>query len=76
LKLVEVTDSANLPELINLEVAVAPGKVVRLDQVGTPAGIGTAQGVLGLKTVQLEGRSPTAAAEFLKGYPQFIGSQL
>ncbi len=71
LKLLEVTDSPNLPE-----VDVAPGKVVRLDAPGVPAGIGTAQGVLGLKRVQLEGRSPTAAAEFLKGYPQFIGAQL
>ena len=71
LKLLEVTDSPNLPE-----VDAAPGRVVRLDQVGAPAGIGTAQGVLGLKRVQLEGRSPTAAAEFLKGYPQFIGAQL
>ncbi len=71
LKLLEVTDSPNLPE-----VDAAPGRVVRLDQVGAPAGIGTAQGVLGLKRVQLEGRSPTAADEFLKGYPQFIGAQL
>ena len=71
LKLLEVTDSPNLPE-----IDAAPGRVVRLDQVGAPAGIGTAQGVLGLKRVQLEGRSPTAAAEFLKGYPQFIGAQL
>ncbi len=71
LKLLEVADSPNLPE-----IDAAPGRVVRLDQVGAPAGIGTAQGVLGLKRVQLEGRSPTAAAEFLKGYPQFIGAQL
>ncbi len=71
LKLLEVTDSPNLPEL-----DFAPGKVVRLDQAGAPAGIGTAQGVLGLKRVQLEGRSPTAADEFLKGYPKFIGAQL
>ena len=76
LKLLEVTDSANLPEFNTPEVDVAPGKVVRLDQASTPAGIGTAHGVLGLKRVQLEGRSPTAAAEFLKGYPQFIGVQL
>ncbi len=71
LKLLEVTDSTNLPE-----VDLAPGRVVRLDQAGAPAGIGTADGVLGLKGVQLEGRSPTGAGEFLKGYPQFIGAQL
>ena len=71
LKLLEVADSPNFPE-----VDVAPGKVVRLDAAVMPVGIGTAQGVLGLKTVQLEGRSPTGAADFLKGYPQFIGAQL
>ncbi|MCH7621002.1 MAG: methionyl-tRNA formyltransferase [Chloroflexi bacterium] len=76
LKLLEVTDSLNFPELNLPGVNVAPGRVVRLDVAGVPAGIGTAHGVLGLKKVQLEGRSPTAVAEFLKGYPQFIGAQL
>ena len=71
LKLLEVTDSPDFPE-----DNVAPGRVVHLDATGVPAGIGTAHGVLGLKRVQLEGRSPTAVAEFLKGYPQFIGAQL
>ncbi len=71
LKLLEVTDLSDLPE-----VQVAPGRVVCLDAAGVPAGIGTAQGMLGLKRVQLEGRSPTGAADFLKGYPQFIGAQL
>ena len=76
LKLLEVTDSRNFPEVSAPEVNVAPGRVVPLDVAGVPVGIGTAQGVLGLKRVQLEGRSPTGAADFLKGYPQFIGAQL
>ena len=79
LKLLEVTDPPDSPEVKKTEVTevnIAPGRVVRLDAAGVPAGIGTAQGVLGLKRVQLEGRSPIAAAEFLKGYPQFIGAQL
>ncbi len=76
LKLLEVTDLPNSPEFNLSEVDVAPGRVVRLDADSVTVGIGTAHGVLGLKRVQLEGRSPTAAAEFLKGYPQFIGAQL
>jgi hypothetical protein len=32
--------------------------------------------VLGLKNVQLEGRRANSAGEFLRGYPQFIGSKL
>jgi methionyl-tRNA formyltransferase len=52
------------------------GLVVPLPGAGTPVGIVTAEGVLGLNTVQLEGRRPVSAAEFLRGYPQFVGSQL
>ena len=71
LKLVEVTDPSKSPG-----IEVPPGKVVGLDSPEVPVGVGTVDGVLGIKTVQLEGRSPTAAAEFLKGYPQFLGAQL
>jgi methionyl-tRNA formyltransferase len=53
-----------------------PGLVVALTLPEAPAGIATAGGVLGLKTLQLEGRRPVTAAEFLRGYPQFIGAQL
>ena len=68
-----------------LEVAVSPspagveappGRVVPLSMADTPVGVVTAAGVLGLKTIQLEGRLPQPAAEFLRGHPQFIGSQL
>ena len=71
LKLLEVTGLPDVPG-----VDVAPGKVGCLDVAGVPVGIGTAHGVLGLNRIQLEGRSPAAAADFLKGYPQFIGAQL
>ena len=53
-----------------------PGLVQGLALEDAPVGIGTTQGILALKTVQLEGRRPTSAAEFLRGYPGFIGSQL
>lgn len=55
---------------------VVPGTVVQLPQDETPAGIVTSDGVLGIKTLQLEGRRPSTAGEFLRGFPQFVGSQL
>lgn len=56
--------------------AAAPGRVVALPLPETPAAIGTGQGLLALQRVQLEGRRPASAADFLRGYPDFIGSQL
>ncbi len=55
---------------------VAPGVVVALDEGETPIGVGAVDGVLGLKSLQLEGRRAVSAAEFLRGYPQFVGAQL
>lgn len=52
------------------------GLVLPLEPCSVPVGIKTADGVLGLKMLQLEGRRPVAAEEFLRGYPQFIGSML
>ena len=52
------------------------GQVVPLAIPGVPAGIGTAEGVLGLKTLQLEGRRVVPAEEFLRGHPGFLGTQL
>jgi methionyl-tRNA formyltransferase len=53
-----------------------PGLVIPLAREDTPVGIVTAEGVLGLKTLQLEGRRAAGAREFLRGYPQFAGSKL
>jgi methionyl-tRNA formyltransferase len=54
----------------------APGLVVPLPLRDTPVGVGTGQGILGLKLVQLEGRRAVTAGEFLRGYPEFLYSQL
>ena len=56
--------------------AAAPGRVVALPLSETPAAIGTSRGLLALKEVQLAGRRPARIADFLRGYPDFIGSQL
>ena len=57
-------------------VSEEPGLVQRLDHEDSPVGIGTARGILGVKTIQLEGRRAASAEEFLNGYPAFIGSRL
>ena len=62
----------NRPDLTGAD----PGLVVSLPSEETPAGIITADGILGLKSVQLEGRRATSIAEFLRGYPAFISSRL
>ena len=62
----------NRPDLAGAD----PGLVVSLPSEEIPAGIITADGILGLKSVQLEGRRATSIAEFLRGYPTFISSRL
>ena len=71
LKLLDVAALPGSPSL-NRE----PGLVVPLFLEETPVGIVTADGVLGLKRLQLEGRRANSASEFLRGYPHFIGSKL
>ena len=53
-----------------------PGLVVPLSVEQVPVGVGTGLGILGFKAVQLEGRRPVTAGEFLRGYPGFLGSRL
>ena len=53
-----------------------PGQVVPLALAQVPVGIVTAQGILGLKILQLEGRRAVPAGEFLKGHSQFLGARL
>ena len=71
LKLLDVTA---LPKTAGGEYQ--PGRVVPLEPGPAPVGVMTPDGVLGLKRLQLEGRRPTTAGEFLRGYPQFLGAQL
>ena len=53
-----------------------PGSIVVLPYEETPVAIKTGDGLLGLQSVQLEGRRPATARDFLQGYPSFIGSRL
>ena len=56
-------------------VALTPGQVTG-GATGNDILVSTGEGSLALKRVQLEGRRPVAAEEFLRGYPDFIGSVL
>ena len=68
LKLVEVS------ALPNESGGGQPGLVVETG--GAAAAVVTADGLLGLKTVQLEGRGAVAVDAFLRGAPRFIGARL
>ena len=52
------------------------GMVVATGDSAAPAAVVTAQGLLGLNTIQLEGRRAVAVGDFLQGAPGFIGSRL
>ncbi|MDA1128362.1 MAG: methionyl-tRNA formyltransferase [Chloroflexi bacterium] len=67
-----------------VEVAVLPagassgemGQVVDTDDPAAPAAVVTGDRLLGLKTVQLEGKRAVAVSDFLRGAPGFIGARL
>ncbi len=72
-KLLKILEAVALPE----EGDLSPGKVIALAP-GQPAvvGVETGDGILGLLRVQLEGKRPLTAAEFLLGQRTFVGSTL
>ena len=72
-KTLKLLDVASLP---TTAAAATPGEVVRLESRDTPVGVGTTDGILGLKLLQMEGRRALRIEEFLTGYPQFVGAQL
>ena len=76
LRLTEVV-AIDGPGSAGLGGSPAPGEVIAVsdDDAGVSVGVGTVDGVLGLKTVQLEGRRAVSADEFLRGYPDFVGSR-
>ena len=51
-----------------------PGTVV--SDPGSGIGVATGDGVLALSSLQLEGKRAVSAREFLRGYPEFVGSTL
>ena len=65
-----------------VEVSVLPhksggGEIGVVVKTGEPAAaVVTSHGLLGLKTIQLEGRRAVAVSDFLRGAPGFIGARL
>lgn len=58
------------------ESAPEIGQVVALKDGETALGINTADGILGIRRLQLPGKRPMLAAEFLRGQRQLIGAVL
>ena len=61
-------------EPLNATHADPPGKVVGMNGAGVATFTG--QGALRLMRVQMEGRRASSAADFARGYPDFVGSVL
>ena len=68
-----------------LDVEALPGDAAQEAPPGTVCGTGggeislavaTGEGLLGLKSLQLEGRRAVTSAEFLRGYPGIVGTRL
>jgi methionyl-tRNA formyltransferase len=72
----KVIEAAPLPDAS----AVGIGQVVALPPVvGSPGvafGVGSGRGILGIGRVQMAGKRPVSAAEFLRGQRQLIGATL
>ena len=63
--------------LITETAAGEAGRVMALSSASpTPVGVISGAGLLGLCQVQLEGKRPLSAAEFIRGQRHFVGSRL
>ncbi len=58
------------------EGGLEPGRVIALKDAPVAVGVGWGEGILGISRLQLEGRRPLSAVEFLRGQRGFIGVQL
>ncbi|MFC1941183.1 methionyl-tRNA formyltransferase, partial [Chloroflexota bacterium] len=68
----KIIEAVSLPG----EKALEAGQVVALNREGVVLGVHTGDGVLGILSVQMEGKRAMSAAEFLRGQRQFIGATL
>ena len=60
-----------------VDVVMNPlGQVVGFEDAPSPICISVGEGLLAAHVLQLEGRRPAAAADFLRGYPKFMGARL
>ena len=79
-KLLKILSAVPYPERGIGEVSSTgerdPGTVVSIQAPGVALGVVTGDGVLGLRSLQVEGRRAISAEEFLMGYRDFVGSRL
>lgn len=68
LKITRITYQKHSPQI--------PHHLGEVFELGEKIGVQTVQGVIFLEEVHLEGKTVTPIIEFIKGYPQFIGSVL
>jgi len=68
----KIIEAVPLPAKRTVEV----GQVIAVEGAEAVFGIGTGDGILGVLTVQLEGKRTMSAVEFLRGQRQFIGAIL
>ena len=59
-----------------MDVMNPRGQVVGFEDAPSPICISAGEGLLAVHVLQLEGRRPAAAADFLRGYPRFMGARL
>ena len=71
-KLLKIIEAVPLPE----EKALKIGQVLAVDKEKAVFGVSTGEGVLGVLKVQLEGKRPMSAGEFLRGQQKLIGAIL
>ena len=71
-KQLKIIEAVPLPGERSLEV----GQVVAREEAKAAFGVGTGSGILGVVKVQMEGKRAMAAADFLRGQRQFIGTIL
>jgi methionyl-tRNA formyltransferase len=65
------------PLNVSLESPLVPGTVTTREDAGHPVlAIVTGAGLLLVRQLQLEGKKAMSAEEFLRGYPQIVGSTL
>jgi len=66
----------HVASVADAEATAQIGTVVALANDGKSVGVVTREGILQLDTVQLEGKRPVSAAEFIRGQSDFINSTL
>ena len=66
----KIVEASAVPEA----ASEGPGRVARPSGQGLP--VGTGEGVLSVRRLQLEGRQPVTAEEFIRGHPAIVGAGL